>query len=336
MVLFNNFKLLIRFITKVRAVNRENGQYHKLVKQIAAAEIRASEAINDGSIEELHFLKIQWYMATNLYLGELLAGLRPQKLTEKEKSSLVYLGALMAITDVMVDDIKVHPERLNFLMKGSYEKLGKLSAIEQVFMLFYQKLLASVEKEKAGYIQDFSLRKPQLDSHGQINAKQTIGEIHEITRKKGGTAVLLTASLLFPITEKNRGVFYQLGAFIQYMNDSQDMYKDARAGIQTFISHYNTFDEINQKLGEEFEQTKVLLYASDYAFNKVNEFLFYLHAMFVGIIFKNKELTKRFGNSIEIEKLLLMKKATFEIQMFSMRSIIFSAPKILSFKRPKC
>ena len=58
MALLNNFNLLIRFITKVRAVNRENGQYHKLVKQIAAAEIQQSEAISDGSIEKLHFLKI--------------------------------------------------------------------------------------------------------------------------------------------------------------------------------------------------------------------------------------------------------------------------------------
>ena len=101
---FKNSILTLKFVVKVLAVNREKGAYHSYVKKAASYEIRKSYDLNNGSISKLDFLKIQWYMATTLYLGELLTELRPTKLTEQEKKSLIYSGALMAITDLMVDD----------------------------------------------------------------------------------------------------------------------------------------------------------------------------------------------------------------------------------------
>jgi hypothetical protein len=56
-ILKNSF-LLIKFIAKVRAVNIEQGSYHKYAKSIAALEISNAHKINDGSISQLHLLKI--------------------------------------------------------------------------------------------------------------------------------------------------------------------------------------------------------------------------------------------------------------------------------------
>lgn len=334
MKIFKNGFLFIKFIFKVRAVNRENGSYHRYVNKITQNELAKSHQFNDGSISQLHFLKIQWYMATNLYLGELLAELRPRHLTLNEKRSLIYLGALMAITDLMVDDHQLGYKRVSLLLNGETIEPNRSTAIEKVFILYYEKLLSGIDDEKKQLIKDFTMLKPQIESHLQLNEPVSEAAIHKLTREKGGTAILLTTSFLIKITEKNKEAFLQLGAFIQYLNDSQDFIKDKKNGITTFISFCSTFDDVNQKLTEEFDLTRTLLCTSGFPESKVYELLFYIHALYVGIQYKNQQLARRISNSIDFEKLPLMKRATFELQMFSMRSIIFCVPRILVFKTP--
>jgi len=335
MTQLKNFILLTRFILKVRAVNREKGKYHRLVKKVAEKEFSYLHEIHDGSVDRLYFLKIQWYMVTNLYLGELIAGLRPQKLTNNEKNTLIYLGALMAITDLMIDDLKVKPERITVLLKGNYDTSENPSAFEQVFVLFHQKLIANIDKEKAAYIQDFSLREPQLDSKTQMHEELTEFEVHEITRKKGGTAILLTTSLLFDITERNQEAFYHLGAFIQYMNDSQDIFKDAHAGITTFISFCNNFDEVNARLKQEFDQTTALFLQTDFPRKSLYELLFNLNALYTAMLYKNKEFSRKHSNTIDIDNLRSIDRSRFNVQMFSVKSLLFCVPRILTYAIPK-
>lgn len=334
MKILNNSFLFLKFISKVRAVNNENGSYHKYINRIATNEISASHKINDGSINRLQLLKIQWYMVTNLFLGELMAGLRPQNLTLQEKKALIYLGALMAITDLMTDDFRLEAEKISMLLKGNMREPAELSAIEKIFLLYHEKLLSVIDKEKASYIRDFSLRKPHLESRLQLKQGINESEIHKITRKKGGTAILLTASLLLNITKKNKEAFHQLGAFIQYLNDSQDIYKDTLAGVTTFVSFCHSFSEVNTKLNQEFEHTTALMLETDFSHKNLYKLLFNLHAMYVGILFKNKVFAQKLSNTIDFGSIRLMDKTTFRVHMSSVKSLVFCLPRILLFKIP--
>ncbi len=325
-----NSILLLKFVTKVRAVNRENGSYHRYVNEIAHQDITKSNQINDGSISQLHFLKIQWYMATNLYLGELLSELRHQKLNIKEKKSLIYLGALMAITDLMVDDNQIDSQRISILLKSDYHKFNECTAIEKIFILYHEKLLSIIDSKKAFLIKDFSLRKPQIDSVAQLKKDISEEEIHELTRNKGGTAILLTTSLLFEITEKNKAAFYQLGAFIQYMNDSLDMCKDMNAGVTTFVSFCTNYDQVNEQLKLEFDKTTTLFQETEYDSDDLYRLMFYIHAMYVAVVYKNFELAKITGYRIEFKKIYLKDKSRFTINMYSFKSLFFCIPKILN------
>lgn len=334
MQIIKNSILLLKFVTKVRAVNRENGSYHRYVNKIAHQDITKSNQINDGSISQLHFLKIQWYMATNLYLGELLSELRHQKLNIKEKKSLIYLGALMAITDLMVDDHQIDSQRISILLNSDYHKFNECTAIEKIFILYHEKLLSIIDSKKAFLIKDFSLRKPQIDSQSQLKEDLTAAEIHELTRNKGGTAILLTASLLFEITEKNKAAFYQLGAFIQYMNDNLDMCKDMNAGVTTFVSFCTNYDQVNEQLKLEFDKTTTLFQETEYDSDDLYRLMFYIHAMYVAVVYKNFELAKIAGSKIENLSRPQLSNYQLRIKAFTSSSLRFCIPKILCFENP--
>ena len=332
MNIFTNTLLTVQFISKALATNREKGTYHLYVQKTAAEEIKKSYELNDGSITRIHYLKIQWYMATTLYLGEVLSELRPEKLIETEKKSLIWLGALIAITDLIVDEFNMDSDKLTRLMTNEAERSrSDLSAIEQVLLLYYRRLLTVISKEKAETIHDFSLLKPQIDSQAQLSTGLTKETVMEHTRKKGGTALLLIASLLFDLTEKNKAAFYQLGTFIQLMNDSQDLPKDIRNGITTFISFQKSYKDIQKLLEEEFRKTAVLFHGSGFPEAGVFRLLFYFHAMLTGINYKLRSYSRITHNVMDADKFRNTDKSKFSVHMFSPESIIYCLPRVFKF-----
>ena len=333
MSLFINSILTLKFVVKVIAVNRENGSYHSYVKKVAVNEIRKSYDLNDGSISILDFLKIQWYMVTTLYLGELLTDLRPKKLTKQEKKLLIYLGALIAITDLMVDDHQLTSEKLTELLSGNSFDYKHLSPIERVFILYHHKLISNLSEEKAIIIQDFAFRKPQIESQSQLKSDLTEEKVIEHTTQKGGSALVLIASLLFNITEPDKAAIYQLGVFIQYLNDSQDIYKDIKTGITTFVNYRSTFNEINKTLSEEFSITIESFTKTNYSEKGVYHLLFYINALFTGVSYKVESYSKNAGEIIDIEKIRQMDKSIFNTNMLSLKSVEYCIPKIITFKK---
>ncbi|RLD87687.1 MAG: hypothetical protein DRJ02_05780 [Bacteroidetes bacterium] len=329
---FTNSLITIRFISKAFATNREKGTYHLYVQKTAAEEIKKSHELNDGSIIRIHYLKIQWYMATTLYLGELLSELRPEKLTQDEKRSLIYMGALIAITDLMVDELQLPYKKIKQLMTDEAERQrNDLTAIERILLLYYRKLLTIINNDQKKDIHDFSLLKPQIDSQAQLSGTMTEDEVVTQTHEKGGTALLLVASLLFEMDEKNRTAFYQLGAFIQLMNDSQDLPKDLRNGVTTFVSFQNSYDDIRQVLEKEFEKTVIIFSANDFPEKGVYRLLFYLHALLTGIEYKLLCYGKITDGVVDADRIIRTDKSDFRVSAFSLNSIIYCFPKILKF-----
>ena len=333
MSILKNLPLTVRFISGAAAVNNEKGSTHKYVLKMAAPEIEKSRKIGINKLTRLDFLKIQWYMATTLYLGELLSGLRPEKLSLQEKKSLIYLGALMAVTDLMVDDFQLGKERISRLMTSEEErKRDDLSAIERILLIYYQQLMTVVGENQKKIIHDFSLLEPQIDSGKQISDTLTEEEVMEQTRKKGGTALLLVASLLFDITGKNKSAFYQLGSFIQFLNDSQDLPRDIRNSVLTFVHFQESYEELSGILNKEFQKTARVFYESEFPEENVYRLLFYFHAMLTGILFKLDRYAGLTNGVIDTEKIKNTDKSFFRVPMFSAGSIAFCLPKIIGYR----
>ena len=56
-------------------------------------------------------------MVESLFIGEILAKLTDHSITKKEKESLIYLGAIMALLDTIVDDFKLEKTVVVELLK---------------------------------------------------------------------------------------------------------------------------------------------------------------------------------------------------------------------------
>lgn len=108
-----NFTLFLKLAWKMMHANNTYGCYHSYVKGIVRETIEISRKINDESIAERIYKKIQWYMVEGVVMGEMLARLTGQSISKRDKESLIYLGAIMALLDVIVDDFRLNRNVVN-------------------------------------------------------------------------------------------------------------------------------------------------------------------------------------------------------------------------------
>ena len=102
-----NFILFLRLAWKMFNANNSFGSYHRMVSRVARETIRQSLMLNDGTIPERIFIKIRWYMVEAVIIGEMLATLTGHSVNKRDKESLIYLGAIMALFDAIVDDFRL-------------------------------------------------------------------------------------------------------------------------------------------------------------------------------------------------------------------------------------
>ena len=140
-----NFILFLKLAWKMFNANKTCGSYHRYVKRIARVTISQSRILNDGSIPERIFKKIRWYMVEAVIMGELLAALSDQTIKKEDKKSLIYLGAIMALFDVIVDDYRLDREKINKILHNTFSQVDitlteDITAIEKVYYLYLNKL----------------------------------------------------------------------------------------------------------------------------------------------------------------------------------------------------
>ena len=133
--------------------NNTFGIYHWYVKHAARETIQKSRLLNDGSIRDRVYKKIQWYMVEMVLAGELLAKLADRSITKKERESLIYLGSVMALFDSIVDDYKLDKESVYRLFDNVVSPENRIdtnirSSIEKIFYLYLDKLIITTGKER--------------------------------------------------------------------------------------------------------------------------------------------------------------------------------------------
>jgi hypothetical protein len=315
-----------------------SGRYHRFVGRAARETIYKSHILNDESIPERVYKKIQWYMVESVFMGEILANLADRSIGKKEKESLVYLGAIMALFDVIIDDLKLEKSVVEELFENlvsSDKRTGSMNetAIEKVYQLYLEKLIKTVEKEHWQEMsKHFDLIRFQIQSAHQLNENMTEESINKITIGKGGVSILLCSTFLFPISDPFKKAMYELGGFIQMMNDCQDIYKDTIEGITTFVHFSKSYDEIFEKLDIQRKITFRELKSLSCSYRGCSETIFYFNAMFIVISYKLKRYAEACGYSLDFKTIAAMKKKDFRINPFSPGAIAACFGKIMRYE----
>ena len=317
--------------------NNTSGYYHREVKITAKDTISESLSLNDGSISDRVFRKIQWYMVEALIMGEMIADLAGLTVKKNEKKTLVYLGAIMALFDSMVDDFKLDNMRMKQILDITFSNTGSKSsfgetAIEKVYFLYCEVLLSVVGPEQWDEIAGFTgMLRSQIESSEQLGNNISEENVTRITLEKGGVSSLICSSFIRDKNDNFREAIFQTGGFIQMMNDCQDLYKDTMAGIKTFIHFCGSFRDIfillNKQRIETFRKINTLDLPSEARYKTI----FDMNAMFIMISYKLHLYAKAVNYSLDFDLIAKMDRSCFRVDPFSLRAVCNCTGRIIGF-----
>jgi hypothetical protein len=160
--------------------------------------------------------------------------------------------------------------------------------------------------------------------------------VKKITMGKGGVSILLCSALLFRINDSMNKALYELGGFIQMMNDCQDIYKDTKEGITTFVHFRKSFSDIFDKLNEQRKITFHELKSLSCSYRGRSEIIFYFHAMFIVISYKIQKYAEICGYNLNFNTIATMRKEDFRINPFSLCTVMSCFSKIVRYNFETC
>jgi hypothetical protein len=332
-----NTILFIKLAWKMFHANNTCGYYHRYVKRRSLKLAKESYLLNDGSIPERTFRKISWYMVEAIILGELVARLAGESINSGNKESLMYLGAVMALYDVMIDDFNIESSIVNDILEETFSTDGntysaKGPAIIKVYFIYLRKLKSVIDPEFWWNISlNMNKIKHQLKSAEQKRDDANEKEIIEITLGKGGVSTLIISAFLGKKDNRLKDAIFEIGGFIQMMNDSQDIYRDTVSGIKTFVHFRKNFQDIIDRMNEQRIEIFKLIRSLDLPFKAIYETMFDLNAMFIVIGYKLHRYAEACNYSLDYSSISKMDKKEFRINPFSIRSVFSCTGKIIGF-----
>jgi hypothetical protein len=333
----NNLILLIRLANKMFQANNTFGIYHWYVRFAARETIQKSRMLNDGRIRARIYKKIQWYMVETVLAGELLGKLADRSVTKIERERLIYLGSVMALFDSIVDDYKLDKKSVYRLFDNVISPENRIdanirSSIEKIFYLYLDKLIITTGKERWEEMKKhFHLISFQMQSDQQLKENVTEEKVMGITRGKGGVSLLLCSALILPSSDQVDKALYELGVFIQMMNDCQDIYKDTVEGITTFVHFRKSYADIIDKLDEQRIKTFNEIKSLPFSYRGRSEIIFNFNAMYIVICQKLHKYAEACGNILDFKIIASMNKRDFRINPFSPETILSCFGTIIKF-----
>lgn len=281
-------------------------------------------------------------MVESVIMGEMLAHLADNPLKKCDRKSLIYLGAIMALFDVIIDDFRFGREIVTRILENTFSQNKSKpfltgSAIEEVYYLYLDKLMDVINKEHWSEISEYLNNiKLQLRSEEQYTGNISEESVLEITLGKGGVSALICSVFVLPKNDQFRIAVFQIGGFIQMMNDCQDLYKDTVSGIKTFVHFHKSFEDICTELDNHRIKTFTTIKSLDYSRGALYKTLFDLNAMFLVIVYKLKRYSESCNNQLDFSIISEMDKKMFKINPFSLRTVIDCSPEILKFRFEEC
>ncbi len=281
-------------------------------------------------------------MVESVFMGEILGNLTDYSINSKEKESLIYLGAIMALFDTIIDDFKLKKKVVADLFENIVSPDKRTishneTTIEKIFCLYLDKLIDTIEKEHWREMnKHFNLIKFQMQSDRQLKENLTEESVSKITMGKGGVSILLCSAILPPASDSFKKAMYELGGFIQMMNDCQDIYKDTIEGITTFVHFRKSFREIFDRLDEQRKIAFNELKSLSCSYRGRSETIFYVNAMFIVISYKLQKYAEICNYNLDFKFITALRKKDFRINPFSLSAIKACFGKIMRYEFETC
>lgn len=253
---FTTFMLLGNVLRQQRFINR-----HIL------PELEPYRKSKDDSLTEKDFKKITSYYGFGVpaVLGEAICALRGKSMTFNERMASTAQGAITGLFDDFFDEWGIPEDKLIRLVNEP-EKVEPENANQELFLKYYIRSLELCkypDNVKASLI---DVLHAQTDSLLQAGGESlSVEEIKRITFQKGGLSLVFYRHIFdHELSEKEYECLFMLGAALQLVNDSFDVYKDYKAGVQTLVTRAVNISDVknvyNQWINEFFKLAMKLDY----------------------------------------------------------------------------
>ena len=243
-------KNLLLFPFTLWVIKRQIKTQNTFINFFLTPIIDQFENSNDGSLSAFDFKKIKNYygLGSVVLVGEAIAGLHGEKLSDKTRKALTCISAITGLYDDLFDLSSPNLNRIKDLSDLKKELL-ELNTHEALFRSLLKIAVDHIEDVKLSerYAEDVYLE--QINSLKQKNDTLNFNELFNLTKRKGGAALLLYRSTFnVNISEQEAEALFLIGAQLQVCNDIFDVAKDLKEGINTIGTKAKTIDQLRDVL----------------------------------------------------------------------------------------
>ena len=333
----HNTYRLMKAALEIRKFNSVNSAYHKhadrVIQEFMTRHFDEQHANLPGNLRK----KMQWYMAEFLFVCEYFNGMADIKANPIQQRQYLLSGALIAICDALVDELGLNEARLHQLKRPPAE-IKPATQVEKLYLYLYKAYLNALEDE----VKERSLRyylqlfEAQIESKKQLSADITQAEADRICKHKCGINILFLRSMVRrDISKAEEEAWYELGGFIQYCNDAQDLHKDTQQNIKTFANSRADLQTIASDIDKQRAKAFALIKKTDYPEAAKDDMLFILHVIYVGILYKLQAFSRLCNYSFDLNEFAAKEPKHVRISMVRLRPLLFVLPKVMAYDYKK-
>lgn len=216
-------------------------------------ELNNSLKTQGFKLSATHEQRIKSYLVQSCITNEWFSLLRGYGITNNELRASLYIGAITPMVDDLMDNDDYNGAKIKAIYKG---EIKAVTPEEHVLYVGYQKVLHLVENTEYFEKVTDKIANAQDHSTKQKHKNNSVQDLEEYTRNKGGLATLFYRSILNNVpTQLEQEAILMLGESLQWVNDVFGLYNDNLQGIETPAIAIANFT----KYGHLFHQKMELL-----------------------------------------------------------------------------
>ena len=233
----------------------------------------------DRTIKASDVKRMQNYaLLTATVLGENYATLRGQPLSESERITQTYLGALTPLFDDYFDQESQKENPVKAMMDDPFGFPAKKER-EKLFCKLLQQIHRTMPGREAIFQTAHEVFRTQKESLKQLEKTTDRAAIWQVSLDKGGQAALLFRQVMDnPLKPEEEHAIWQWGAVIQLLDDTFDIYEDFKAGIRTVATTSQDMEvyakEVTQHIDELVRLFRALPYPDARVQKALNKMMF--------------------------------------------------------------
>lgn len=191
-----------------------------------------------------YYNRTKQYMHANHFFGELLCVLRGSKMNNAERKRFANLSACAPIFDDFFDKEQADLAKIKQLLNAVNTEVPETDE-QKLAVLFFQNILTDVNSKDEFLAAANHLFEAQAKAKKQQAIESEPERLWDLSRQKGGYSGLMYAMLLsHNLTDQEKDLAFELGAFGQFMDDVFDLYDDKAEGVYTLPNTSKSVKEI--------------------------------------------------------------------------------------------